>query len=649
MSAFVQLSGVSLAFGDRDILKNVHLNLSHSSRVALAGANGSGKTTFMKIISGEISSDTGERSMSRGARIGYLPQSGLRFRDRSLRNEVERAYLHIRDLEKEASELAERMADTSLEEKTVQNLAERHHEIQEQITASGYYEREAMIYRVLMGLGFKAEDLERETSEFSGGWQMRIALARILLEMPDILLLDEPTNYLDLEARDWLEEFLQKFPGGVLVVSHDRYFLDQVTRETAELFQGGLKIYKGNYSAYEARRKLELEQLEEAWKQQQEEMARIEDFIRRFRYQATKAAQVQSRVKMLEKMEIIEIPSSMKKMHFSFPPPPHSGKRVMNLKDIGKSYGENHVLKDVNLEINKGDRLNLAGVNGAGKSTLMRIISGEDEDFTGIRKLGTDVKIGYFSQDQELVLDPKLSVLETLEAEAPTELIPKLRGMLGAFLFSDDDIYKKCEVLSGGEKNRLALLKLLLEPVNLLVMDEPTNHLDLNSKDVLLDALKGYDGTLVFVSHDRYFIEQLAGAVMELTPGRAEYFDGDYAYYRWKKENRAADSENREQGSPTGPAADPAAGSAKLSREEEKKRKAEIRRLERTEEQLMEELEESENALAAAQEELGKPEVYSDGEKARDVSARIAELEEKQARLSAAWEEAAEALAEITG
>ena len=668
MSAFVQLSGVSLAFGDRDILKNVHLNLSHSSRVALAGANGSGKTTFMKVISGELSSDTGERSQSRGARIGYLPQSGLRFRDRSLRDEVEQAYLHIRDLEKEAAELADRMADSSLEEKTVHNLAERHHEIQEQITASGFYEREAMIYRVLMGLGFRPEDLERETSEFSGGWQMRIALARILLEMPDILLLDEPTNYLDLEARDWLEEFLQKFPGGVLVVSHDRYFLDQVTRETAELFQGGLKIYKGNYSAYEARRKLELEQLEEAWKQQQEEIARIEDFIRRFRYQATKAAQVQSRVKMLEKMEIIEIPSSMRKMHFSFPPPPHSGKRVMSLQGIGKSYGENHVIRDLNLEITKGDRLNLAGVNGAGKSTLMRIISGEDGEYSGERRLGTDVKIGYFSQDQELVLDPGLSVLETLEAEAPTELIPKLRGMLGAFLFSDDDIYKKCAVLSGGEKNRLALLKLLLEPVNLLVMDEPTNHLDLTSKDVLLDALKGYDGTLVFVSHDRYFIEQLAASVMELTPGKAEYFDGDYAYYRWKKEARAAEAEGKgqngntsgsgagssaaassAQGSTAGNGSVAAAGSAKLSREEEKKRKAEIRRLERTEAQLMEELEECEGALSAAHEQLGLPEVYSDGDKAKEVSARIAELEEKQGKLSEAWEEAAEALAAITG
>lgn len=647
MSAFVQLSGVSLAFGDRDILKNIHLNLSHSSRVALAGANGSGKTTFMKVICGEISADTGDRSQSRNARIGYLPQSGLRFRDRSLREEVEQAYLHIQDLEAEAVQLAERMADSSLEEKTIQNLAERHHEIQEQITSSGYYEREAMIYRVLLGLGFLAEDLERETSSFSGGWQMRIALARILLEMPDILLLDEPTNYLDLEARDWLEDFLQRFPGGVLVVSHDRYFLDKVTKETAELFQGGMKIYKGNYSAYESRRKLELVQLEAAWKQQQEEIARIEDFIRRFRYSATKGAQAQSRVKMLEKMERIEIPSSMKRMHFHFPPPPHSGRKVMSLEAVCKSYGDHQVLKDVNLEIAKGDRLNLAGMNGAGKSTLMRIISGEDKNYTGSLRLGTDVKIGYFSQDQELVLDPSKSVLETLEADAPTELIPKLRGMLGAFLFSDDDIFKKCAVLSGGEKNRLALLKLLLEPVNLLVMDEPTNHLDLTSKDVLLEAMKSYEGTLVFVSHDRYFIEALAGSVMELTPGKAEYFDGDYAYYSWKKETRVTEAAGSDQSS--APMTGASEATSKLSREEEKKLKADIRRLERREDQLMEELDVCETAITAEQEKLASPEVYSDAAKAKAVGQRITELEGTQHELTQAWEEAADELAGLTG
>jgi ATP-binding cassette, subfamily F, member 3 len=652
MSAFVQLSGVSLAFGDRDILKNIHLNLSHSSRVALAGANGSGKTTFMKIICGEISADSGKRSQSRNARIGYLPQSGLRFRDRTLREEVEQAYMHIQDLETEAIQLAERMADSSLDEKAIQNLAERHHEIQEQITSSGYYEREAMIYRVLLGLGFLAEDLNRETSTFSGGWQMRIALARILLEMPDILLLDEPTNYLDLEARDWLEEFLQRFPGGVLVVSHDRYFLDKVTKETAELFQGGMKIYKGNYSAYETRRKLELEQLEAAWKLQQEEIARIEDFIRRFRYSATKAAQAQSRVKMLEKMERIELPSSMKRMHFHFPPPPHSGRKVMSLEGLNKSYGDHQVLKDVNLEIAKGDRLNLAGVNGAGKSTLMRIISGEDKDYSGSLRLGTDVKIGYFSQDQEMVLDPSKSVLETLEEEAPTELIPKLRGMLGAFLFSDDDIFKKCAVLSGGEKNRLALLKLLLEPVNLLVMDEPTNHLDLTSKDVLLDAMKHYEGTLVFVSHDRYFIESLAGSVMELTPGKAEYFDGDYAYYRWKKETRASEAAGSAKNigsiQNTSPTSESSPASTKLNREEEKKLKADIRRLERREIQLMEEIETCEAELAEQQEKLGLPEVYSDAAKAKLVGQKISELEEKHIELAQAWEDAAEELAGLT-
>ena len=657
MSAFVQLSGVSLAFGDRDILKNVHINLSHQSRMALAGANGSGKTTFMKVIAGQIESDAGDRSQTKGARIGYLPQSGLAYRDRSLLHEVETAYTHIVELEKDRDELAARMEELPGDDPSITSLLDRHHELQEMITASGYYERETMIYRVLMGLGFQPEDLDRDTGTFSGGWQMRIALARILLEMPDVLLLDEPTNYLDLEARDWLEDFLASFPGGVLVVSHDRYFLDRVTKETGELFQGNLKIYKGNFSSYEARRRMELEQLEKLYVQQQEEIARIEDFIRRFRYSATKAAQVQSRVKMLEKMEKIELPSNMKKIHFTFPPPPHSGRKVMTLENICKSYGDHPVLKDVNLEIRKGDRLNLSGVNGAGKSTLLRIISGEDKDFKGTLKAGTDVKIGYFSQDQDLVLNPALNVLETLEEEAPTDMIPKLRGMLGAFLFSDDDIYKKCGVLSGGEKNRLALLKLLLEPVNLLILDEPTNHLDIHSKDVLLDALKGYEGTLVFVSHDRYFIENLAGAVFDLTPEGAEYFEGDYEYYRWKKESRlkSAVSEEAVQASPRQQemsASDSSAGdelSSKELREMEKKKKAEIRRLERAEEALLEDMSACEEELSACHEQMGRPEVYSDAEKAREVNARIQELETRQEELALKWEEAAEELASVQG
>ncbi len=658
MSAFIQLSGVSLAFGDRDILKNVHINLSKSSRTALAGANGSGKTTFMKVIFGEIQPDSGECSQSKELRTGYLPQSGLSFKGKSLKAEVEQAWKAIVDLESEAAQLAETMAQKGQSLKTLNALALRHHEIQERITASGYYEREAMIYQVLTGLGFSPADLDRPSAEFSGGWQMRIALARILLEMPDILLLDEPTNYLDLEARDWLEEFLRTFPGGVLVVSHDRYFLDQVTKETAELFQGSLKIYKGNYSAYEARRKLELEQLEASWKQQQEEIAKIEDFIRRFRYKDSKAAQVQSRIKMLEKMERIEIPPSMKAMHFNFPPPPHSGKRVLQLKNISKAYGTHRVMENLNLDISRGDRLNLAGVNGAGKSTLMRIISGEDQDFTGERKLGSDVKIAFFSQDQERHLNPEQSVLESLEEQAPTAMIPKLRGMLGAFLFSEDDIYKKCGVLSGGEKNRLALLKLLLEPANLLVMDEPTNHLDLKSKDVLLKALKAYTGTLVFVSHDRYFIEELAGGVLELRPGHWEYFDGDYSYYRWKKSGAAsstsiplskAEKNSPQQKQPPSEkkAPRPQNSSGQMSREEAKQQKAVKRRLEREEARLMEELENCEALLTEQQERLALPEIYSHGEKARQTSENISRLEEKIKELNSQWEHTAEELAAL--
>lgn len=639
--SFVQLDKISLAFGDRDILKDINFMISKGSRVALSGANGSGKTTLMKIISRESETDSGNVIISKEARIAYLPQSGIEHKGSTLLKEAETAFSWIQQTIEEIDRLGKELEENK-EGKKAENLLHRHHDLQELVLESGFYQREEQISRILLGLGFSAEDMDRECSQFSGGWQMRIALAKELLKNPDILLLDEPTNYLDLEARDWLRDFLTMYKGGILIVSHDRFFLDAVVSEVAELFMGTLKLYKGNYSTYEKRRKEELKTLLEQYKKQQEEIAKQEDFIRRFRYNASKASAVQSRVTALDKIEKIVIPDSLKKIHFHFPDPPHSGKKMLTLEGIKKSYGDRQVLKGVDHLVLKGDKLVISGLNGAGKSTLLRILSGNDKDYEGSMTLGTDVKIGYFSQDQDDVLDKSKNVLEELESEAPTEMIPNLRGMLGAFLFAGDDIFKSVSVLSGGEKNRLALLKLLLRPVNLLILDEPTNHLDMHSKDVLLDAMKNYTGTVIFVSHDRYFIEQLAENVLELTEKGPTLYQGNYEYYLWKKENENTQNWPLSQEIS---AIQPNAG--KLSRDEEKKHKAQLRKLKKEEETLLEKLAKLEEEHAELTELLSTPEVYSDGAKAKEISAQIKKNEEDQEEVGEKWELIEEALSKV--
>jgi ATP-binding cassette subfamily F protein 3 len=649
--AFVQFTRVSLAFGNRDILKEVSLNLAAGSRAALAGANGSGKSTLMKVIAGEIQPDSGDRAVSRGCRLSYLPQSGIVHAGRTLREEAETAYVSIQELISRMEALGTQLEQAKHDTKQTTLLLEEYHALQESVEASGYYQRSQRIAMVLRGLGFSEDDLNRPVDEFSGGWQMRIALAKVLLEAPDILLLDEPTNYLDIEARTWLEEWLKDFKGGYLVVSHDRYFLDVTVKEVYELFQGNLKRYVGNYSNYEQIRKVELEGLLARYEEQQEEIAKTEDFIRRFRYNASKAAMVQDRVKRLEKMERIEIPESLKRIHFSFPPPPHSGRLVLTLQGIGKKYGDRQALCGVDLVVEAGEKLLVVGRNGAGKSTLLRILAGIDQDYEGQLSLGTGVAVGYFSQDVAETLTGSQSVLETLEAEAPLELIPKLRDMLGAFLFRGDDVYKALSVLSGGEKSRLALLRLLLHPVNLLILDEPTNHLDLHSKDVLLDALKAYPGTVVFVSHDRSFMEALSTKTLELNQGRPRLFYGNYAYYL---ERLASETE---PGTDTG--ASRAGFAARISpnsategtgqraadyREAEKKRQAQIRRLERQEADLLTQLEQCESEKTRLEASLASPEIYADGTKVRDIQGKLHDILQKIDELTKEWEQVAQEL-----
>jgi ATP-binding cassette subfamily F protein 3 len=649
--AFVQFSQVSLAFGDRDILKNVSVNLQTGTKAALTGANGTGKSTLIKVMAGLVEPDSGKRAAQKDSRIAYLPQSGLTHHGCTLREEADKAFEFGYKIQERIDDIGEQLKSNPA---NTDRLLEEHAALIAELEDSGWHRRQAQAESVLVGLGFSRSDLDKRTEEFSGGWQMRIALAKVLMVTPDILLLDEPTNYLDIEARTWLESFLQNFKGGFLLVSHDRYFLDVTINEVYELFSGDLKRYPGNFTHYEKVRAEELKTLIAAYEKQQEEIAHLEDFIRRFGYKATKAAQAQDRQKQLDKIVRIEIPESLKKIHFSFPPAPHAGHLVYRMSGIKKTYdGSRFVLNDLELTLENGERLVVAGRNGTGKTTLLKIVAGIDKDFTGEVIPGAGVKIGYFSQDSAESITGSESIIDYIEKYAPTELIPKVRDMLGAFLFRGDDVYKTLNVLSGGEKSRVALLKLLLEPVNLLVLDEPTNHLDMHSKDVLLDALKDYGGTVIFVSHDRGFIEGLATRVIELTPGRSRNFPGNYSYYLERLEAESNGSVGEFSfGTKASPVVDTKVkpvnitktedeNKTNLSWEEEKKLKAERRKLEKDVEKIESEIASVEQQKKVLEEKMADPTVYSNGEKCKEVQRQISLLDEKLSELSSSWETAA--------
>ncbi|MDR1868276.1 MAG: ABC-F family ATP-binding cassette domain-containing protein [Treponema sp.] len=615
--AFVQLSNVSVTFGDRDILKNVCVHLSSATHAALAGINGSGKSTFMKIIAGILIPDSGERSVQKACRIVYLPQSGIVHKGRTVYEESEQAFAYIFTLIDQMEELGRTLEKAQQSDSQTVGLLERYQTKHEAIEHSGFYHREQHIYTVLAGLGFTESAMNRPVEEFSGGWQMRIALAKVLLEQPDILLLDEPTNYLDVEARVWLESYLENFDGGYLLISHDRYFLDRTVDEVYELFQGSLKRYAGNYSSYEDKRQQELEILLKKYTEQQEEIVKSEELIQRFRYKASKASMVQERIKKLEKMERIEIPESFKKITIRFPEPPHTGRMVLRTTALKKHYGIYQALSALDIEVEAGEKLLVVGKNGAGKSTLLRILAGVDVDYEGTVQYGTGVTFGYFSQESAELLTAHQSIIEFLESETPTSLIPRIRDMLGAFLFRGDDVYKPVCVLSGGEKSRLALLKMLLKPINLLILDEPTNHLDLHTKDVLLDTLKAYNGTVIFVSHDRWLMESLSTKTLELINGQSTVFYGNYAYYIEKVAGASLPSvqfaveKNKMD---------------KKNREVLKQRQTVVRRFERQEAELLAWIEHLEQQKKRHETLLAQPECYSDEHKAQKIQKNIEEL-----------------------
>jgi ATP-binding cassette subfamily F protein 3 len=535
----IQLTAAGKRFGPKVLFQELDWLITPHDRVGLVGANGTGKTTLLKILAGIDSLDYGAMTQQRGIECGYLPQDGLSLSGRTVFAECLSVFERVHQMQREQEQLAASMAEVDHSSPEYAQIAERFHRIEAEIHARDGYTIEAEVGTVLNGLGFRKEDWERRTEEFSGGWQMRIALAKLLLQKPNLLLLDEPTNHLDLETRNWLEQYLANYPYAYVLISHDRYFLDVTVKKTAEIWNKQVFFYTGNYEKYLAQKAERRAQLEAAYRNQKEKTDQLEAFIDRFRAQATKAKQVQSRIKELERMEKIEVPPEEKAIHFSFPQPRPSGRMVAEAKELAKSYGEKHVFAKANFVIERGDRIALVGVNGAGKSTLIKLLAGSEQPTAGELRLGHNADVDYFAQDQYKALDPQARMLDDLFEAAPRSTQTELRTLLGCFLFSEDDVFKTIGVLSGGERNRYALARMLLHPSNFLLLDEPTNHLDLRAKDVLLDSLQKFTGTVVFVSHDRYFIDKLATRVFEIGDGHVEVFPGNYEDYLLRKEGKA--------------------------------------------------------------------------------------------------------------
>ena len=532
----IQLTGAGKRYGPRILFENTDWLVTPNERAGIVGANGAGKSSLLKVLAGIEGLDSGVMTTQKGVTLGYLPQEGLSLSGRSVFAECMTVFAHLRELEVEQEDLAHRLAELDPSSPEYGQVAERFHQAEGEFRARDGYTIESQVGAVLSGLGFPQRDWKRRTEEFSGGWQMRIALAKLLLEKPNLLLLDEPTNHLDLEARNWLEEYLGAYPNAYVLVSHDRYFLDVTVRKIVELWNKNLHFYTGGYSRYEVQKEERRTQLHAAYAHQQDRVQQLEAFINRFRAQATKAKQVQSRIKELEKIERIEIPPGEKTIHFSFPQPRPSGRIVAEFKKVSKAYGDHVVFSDGDLIVERGDRVSLVGVNGAGKSTMIKILAGAEPVTSGEYILGHNAQPDYFAQDQYKELDQNARMIDDLATVAPRATNTELRSILGCFLFSEDDVFKPIGVLSGGERNRYALARMLMVPSNFMLLDEPTNHLDMRAKDVLLTALQEYHGTVVFVSHDRYFIDKLATRVIEVENGLVHVYPGNYEDYLWRKQ-----------------------------------------------------------------------------------------------------------------
>jgi len=627
----IQLQGAGKRFGPTILFEDLDWMIGPHERVGIVGANGTGKSTLLKVLAGIESLDYGAVNCAKGISFGYLPQDGLELSGRSVFQECMTVFADLIAMEREMEDLSHRMGDLNPQD------AERYHLLETEFRTRDGYALEAKVSAVLGGLGFSKEDWQRRTEEFSGGWQMRIALAKLLLQQPNLLLLDEPTNHLDLETRNWLEEFLEAYPYAYVLISHDRYFLDVTVTRTIEIWNKKVHFYSGNYESYLKQKTERRDNLEAAYRNQKVRIDQLEAFITRFRYQATKARQVQSRIKELEKVERIEVPPDEKTIHFHFPQPKPSGRAVADFKGVAKNYGPKHVFSGVSFVIERGDRVALVGVNGAGKSTLIKLLAGIEPLTAGEYKPGYHVESAYYAQDQYKELDPSAQLLYDLREAWPRGTDTELRNLLGCFLFSADDVFKPLGVLSGGERNRYALARMMMSPSNFLLLDEPTNHLDLRAKDVLLAALQEYTGTVVFVSHDRYFIDNLATRVFEVGDGRVEVYPGNYEDYLWRKGGAAPPPATLAELTAPQPAPAPAPEPPKTKRVNPIKLKWMQERVKELEELIAA----KETAIAEGEEALGH---FVNAAETERVS-KILSLNRKELeKLVAEWEKTAKAL-----
>jgi len=647
----IQLDGISRSYAGQTVLHELSWRIADRERIGLVGPNGAGKTTICRLLAGVEEPDAGRISRPREATVGYLPQEAASSPNNSVLGEALAGFADVWQVEREMEDVAQQLA-AAVGGAGSDALTARYGDLQHRFEALGGYRLETEAKTILDGLGFRPADFARPLAEFSGGWRMRAALARLLLQRPSLLLLDEPTNHLDIESLEWLESFLTDYEGTVVIVSHDRYFLNRMVTSIAELSPSGVTVYPGDYDEYLVQREARRELLEAQARNQAKRVAEIERFIERFRYQASKARQVQSRVKMLERMELVEVERDARVIRFAFPQPPRTGRRVVTLAGVRKAYGDNVVYSSVDFEVERGMRAALVGPNGAGKSTLLRMVAGMLPFDRGERTLGTHVAVHYYAQHQLEALTPSLTVLEELERAAPELGQTRLRTILGTFLFSGDAVEKKIGVLSGGEKARVALAKMLVRPAALLCLDEPTNHLDLASREVLEGALASFPGTIVFISHDRYFINRIATEIVEISRGTLVTYQGSYDDY--------LDSKARATASATVPAAPArpapsrervtAPGEApRVSRRESSRRSEQVtkdvRDLRRRLGEVERQIHALEARLAELGERLGDPALYANGDHVREATAERKRAEEQVMWLMREWEQLSTALA----
>ena len=643
----IDLSNISLQFSGKYLFKDVNYKISSGDKISLVGANGTGKSSILKIIAGLLQPESGEVLKQKRIAIGYLPQDSVTHRGKTLLEEASSALTDIIELQKKETSLAEALANPNLTEEEQMDLAHQLGEVHHKLDGLDSYSAESKVEKILIGLGFAEEDFSRLTDEFSGGWQMRIALAKILISQNDILLLDEPTNHLDIDSLEWLIDFLKAYKGGLLIVSHDKNFITQVTNRTLEIFLGKFFTFKGDYDAY-INYKIERDELTvHQYEQQQKKIKETQKFIERFRYKATKSRQVQSRIKQLDKVDLIELPEDKSEINIRFSEPPQSGRTPIKLISIHKSYGDKKVFQGIDFEIEKGEKIAFAGPNGAGKSTLAKIIAGVIDYNSGERILGHNTIISYYAQDVADNLNPTLDIIETVDGIDVSKTVGQLRSLLGSFLFSGDDVFKKVGVLSGGEKSRIALCKILLTKANFIILDEPTNHLDYTSKLILQKALINFNGSLILVSHDVDFLRPIASKVIDIRKGKLKTYLGDIDYFLSKRdlsslERDAVVVEKKEKVETT-------------NRKEKKRLEAELRQQKHNAtKNLVKEISSweikissYENLLKDLERKLADPSIYSDGDAAKDITNRFNKTKSELEQANKKWEKLTEKLLEI--